>query len=87
MPIPKRKSDFGRKGPAPAIPKFVKSEKSEKSETDKLVEIWDHPGQETLTLGRIWFDGLPRVDICMRKCNEILVVKSLKKAGFSVKVA
>ena len=54
-------------------------------ETDKLIEIWDHPGQPSMTMGRIWFEGLPRVDIYFRKINEVLVVRSFKKTGFEIK--
>ena len=60
--------------------------RSIKSEVDKLIEIWDHPGQPSITMGRVWFEGLPRVDIYFQKINEVLVVQSFRKTGFEVKL-
>lgn len=53
-------------------------------ELDKHVEVWGHPGQPSITMGRIFFDGLPRADIYMEKRNEILVLQSFKSTGFTV---
>lgn len=76
--IPNKNSLLVKSNPKGFVSKF--------EELNNHVEIWDHPGQPSITMGRIFLNGLPRIDIYMQKCNEVLVVKSLKKLGFTFEV-
>ena len=75
MPIPKKRIKFES---IPASKPLTT--------LDKCLEIWDHPGQPSLTMGRIFFDGLPRLFVNFEKRNEALVITRFKKAGFTIDV-